>query len=270
MTKEITTEERRKAIKETFDNYAVTIRGISIKSFFDHKTAVIKLYPFENMKKENKNYITVSLQFADSISNGALCLGMLRVFQNELQDYIDGGEQNFSDSSIMNSPQNNVTNFLMTPHYNDDSLAEDGDKLEDTYSIRDLLEGLRMVTAQLNHLLFSVASTIYVKDHGDLIGEPPTDVMHNIVINQFVKFVKREWLADHDSIVPDACYASLKFENIKKFVKNEATYEASVVFGDKTDAQIKELQAFILDGFDISEKDRKEKSDEYADKEEKD
>lgn len=252
-TEEITTQERRDAIEETLNAFSVTIRAINIKSFSDHKTVAIKLYPFDHAQRGNDNFMTLTIQFKDNITNDALCLGVLRVFEHELEDYIKDGDQNFTDDSIMDAPGNEVTKYLTASLYKDADEAE----LEKTRSLKDIIDGLEMITMELNHTLFSVANAIFLEEHDDLVKNTEQDLMHDIINDQFVQFIKRQWLQNHTSVAPDIGYAAIDFDFVKKFADFVSEYGNCVVFSDFDDDGVKKLQDFICDGLGISKEDRK-------------
>lgn len=154
-----TIQERKDAIEDLFSHFAVTIRAITIRSYSDHKTAVIKLYPFAKVHRDLDNFITLNFQFNDKVSNKALCLGILRVFEEELEGFIDDNKSILSDDAIMNAPDNAVTKFMTNFSFDDDD--DNAEDLSDSYSLQKLVDGFEMVRMELNHTLFSVADVIY-------------------------------------------------------------------------------------------------------------
>ena len=86
--------------------------------------------------------------------------------------------------------------------------------------------------------------------------------MHDIVNNQFVQFIKREWLQNHTSVAPDIGYAAIDFNFVKKFADFVSEYGTCVVFSDFDDDGVKKLQDFICDGLGISEEDRIQKKND--------
>lgn len=228
-------------IKNTF-----AVQGVGILKFkIEHaQSYTVRLVAdlFADLKRDCHDLVRMELNFTDEEANSK---DIATIITRALLSYLKILDEQFSivesDDTIIETCHKDLSKA-----FNDES-KEYGT----TFIVKSYLDSRKQFLEDLHNLMFNIGHDLFLEkiDQPSLFDDsmPVPSLDSKIMVLEFSKFVKAQWLIDNTSIVPNAEHAALKLNNYSLFVQyldkdNKLNYD---------DRDLESLQDIVLRGFRI-------------------